>query len=313
MVYDYQKSEQEVAVRLIGEKPSFKKFRVSFSSKVHTGYTENDEVSGVYFEPRVEPAGPPAVLLHSWLTNRPTLPIYSHFAKMLATSGIPCILPALPYHLDRTPKGSLSGVRFLKENPTETLKSFRQAVVDIRTCLDWLEQRYRCHEFCIVGISLGAIIACICMGVDERLRRGVFILGGGDIGEIVWRGWATYILKKRAKITKELNKRLHEEYARYLEQVRSCRDLDSVKPFDDRFLFDPLTFAHLIWPRKVLMMNARFDPIIPRKSTVKLWNALGGPPIVWIPATHITSCFWQGFIWRKTVEFLKVLGSDPTN
>ena len=125
------------------------------------------------------------------------------------------------------------------------------------------------------------------MGVDERIKSSVFILGGGDIGSIVW------------------TKRFHEEYAGYLEQVRATGDLDEVKPADDRFLFDPLTFAHLIRPRKVLMINARFDLIIPRKSTMKLWRALRQPRIIWIPATHITSCLWQGFICRRTVGFLK--------
>ena len=271
-----------MAVKLVGEKPLFKKYKVSFPSKVRTDCPTNDEVSGVYFEPDVEARRPPTVLLHSWLTNRPILPIYSHFAKMVAISGSPCILPALPYHLDRTPKRSLSGVRFLKENPSETLKTFRQAVVDVRACLDWLEQRYGYREFSIVGISLGAILACICMGVEVRFRKGVFILGGGDVGEIVRSGLTTFFISKKAKI-----------------------GFDEYRQFQ---LFDPLTFAHLIRHRKVLMINARFDPVISRKSTMKLWHALGEPPIIWLPSTHITSCIFYGLIVKKTVEFLKFDG-----
>lgn len=282
MVYDYQRSGPDVAVKLVGEKPLFKKYRVSFPSKVQTGCHENDEVSGFYFEPKVEPRRPPTVLLHSWLTNRLVLPIYSHFANMVATSGIPCILPFLPYHLDRTPKMSLSGVRFLKEDPSETLKSFRQAVVDVRTCLDWLEQRYGYHEFSIVGISLGAVLACICMGVEARFKKGIFILGGGDMGEIVRSGLGTFFIRKKAKVGSDENRQSQ--------------------------LFDPLTFAHLIKQRKVLMINARFDPVIPRKSTMKLWHALGKPPIIWLPSTHITSCIFQGLIMKKTIEFLKFDG-----
>ena len=285
MLYDYPKSEIseiKVSVWLMGEGRAIKWYRFSFLSKVRTGCPTNDEVSGVYFEPKVEPRRPPTVLLHSWLTNRPILPIYSHFAKMIATSGSPCILPALPYHLDRTPKNSLSGARFLRLNPSETLRSFRQAVVDVRSCLDWLEQRYGYHEFSIVGISLGAILACVCMGVEPRLKRSVFILGGGDVGEIVGSGLTTFFIRKKARVG--------------LDENRQSQ------------LLDPLTFAHLIRHRKVLMINARFDPVIPRKSTMKLWHALGEPPIIWLPSTHITSCIFYAFIVKKTVEFLKFDG-----
>ncbi len=102
------------------------------------------------------------------------------------------------------------------------------------------------------------------------------------MGESVGSGQGTFCIRKKAKVGSDENRQSQ--------------------------LFDPLTFAHLIKQRKVLMINARFDPVIPRKSTMKLWHALGEPPIIWLPSTHITSCIFQGLIMKKTIEFLKFDG-----
>ncbi len=54
---------------------------------------------------------------------------------------------------------------------------------------------------------------------------------------------------------------------------------------------DPVTYAENVRGRnvKMLMLNARYDEIIPRQCTEALWRAFGEPEIVWWDAGHISA------------------------
>jgi hypothetical protein len=39
----------------------------------------------------------------------------------------------------------------------------------------------------------------------------------------------------------------------------------------------------------MLMLNARYDEVIPRECTESLWHALGEPEIVWWDAGHYSA------------------------
>ena len=50
------------------------------------------------------------------------------------------------------------------------------------------------------------------------------------------------------------------------EIVESFNSLDDLNNLPSYFRYDPSIFAKMIDPNKVLMINAIFDPFIPRKS-----------------------------------------------
>ena len=52
---------------------------------------------------------------------------------------------------------------------------------------------------------------------------------------------------------------------------------------------DPVTYADRLKDRKVLMLNASNDEIIPRQCTESLWKAAGKPKIVWYDSGHVTA------------------------
>jgi hypothetical protein len=91
---------------------------------------------------------------------------------------------------------------------------------------------------------------------------------------------------------------------KYLEEAEA-KGLENVTPPEESFWIDPMTFAHRLKGRPVLMINARWDGAIPKEATLDFWEAAGRPPIHWFPATHPTIWLWYPFIRAKIFGFLK--------
>jgi dienelactone hydrolase len=112
------------------------------------------------------------------------------FGTLLARCGVTCVQLSLPYHDERR----ATGVEFARELACEnlglTIRSNRQAVLDARACLTWLEQEGY-QRIGIVGVSIGASIASIVAAIDPRVRAAALLLMADDFAEAVWTGSAT--------------------------------------------------------------------------------------------------------------------------
>src|ERR1700719_1703305 len=58
-------------------------------------------------------------------------------------------------------------------NVGRTISSCRQAVIDIRCCIDWLQQQGY-EQFGILGTRLGSCYAFLAAALDSRVRVGAF-------------------------------------------------------------------------------------------------------------------------------------------
>jgi hypothetical protein len=127
------------------------------------------------------------VLLPYWNASRQA---GRPFGALLARCGVTCVQLSLPYHDER----ATSGVGFARELACEnlglTIRSNRQAVLDARACLTWLEQEGY-DRIGIVGVSIGASIASIVAAVDTRVRAAALLLMADDFADVVWTGSAT--------------------------------------------------------------------------------------------------------------------------
>ena len=84
--------------------------------------------------------------------------------------GISVLRLSLPYHDRRMPPELSHADYAVSANIGRTIDAGRQAVIDVRSCLDWLEmQGYT--EFGIVGTSLGSCYAFLTSSHDARLKR----------------------------------------------------------------------------------------------------------------------------------------------
>ena len=112
------------------------------------------------------------------------------FGALLARCGVTCVQLTLPYHDERRTTGVGFARELACENLGLTIRANRQAVLDARACLTWLEQEGY-QRIGIVGMSIGASIASIVAAVDRRVRAAALLLMADDFAEVVWTGSAT--------------------------------------------------------------------------------------------------------------------------
>jgi hypothetical protein len=112
------------------------------------------------------------------------------FGRLLAACGVTCVQLSLPYHDERQTPGTGFARELACENLGLTIRSNRQAVIDARACIDWLEQEgYR--RIGIVGVSIGASIGSIVAAIDARVRAAALLLMADDFADVIWTGSAT--------------------------------------------------------------------------------------------------------------------------
>ena len=122
-----------------------------FTSPVHSPYRENNLVNARWFPARGRRA---LVLLPHW--NSDAL-AYTGLCRVLNLMGISVLRLSMPYHDIRMPADTHRADYAVSANIGRTLDACRQAVIDVRCCLDWLEQKGY-NRLGILGTSLGSLL-----------------------------------------------------------------------------------------------------------------------------------------------------------
>ncbi len=227
-----------------------------------------------------------------------------YYPELFSKSGYPTLMPVLPYHFERTPPGKKSGTAFIKGTDVELAQRFDQAVTDILTCVDFLENE-GFKKINIMGFSFGGMISVIAMAIDKRVEKGVFVVTGGNYEYITWKSVATKILRISYEENKECNpQKCALKHLAFDKSARNCHFLSDLKNMPICFTYDPSIFAHLIPPRKTLFFKAAFDPFIPSASSDDLWKRLGKPKRYVLPSGHLSAhLIFKKFIAKKAIEF----------
>lgn len=172
-----------------GKLPSAQFLR--FTSPVRTKYPENDLVNARWYPaPAERMAGKPKqaiIVMPQWNADA-----FSHNAlcALFNRFGISALRLSKPYHDIRRPSEIERSDYACSSNIGRTVSACRQAVVDIRCCLDWLQsQGY--EQFGVLGTSLGSCYAFIASAHDERLRVNAFNHASLTFGDVVWTGQST--------------------------------------------------------------------------------------------------------------------------
>jgi cephalosporin-C deacetylase-like acetyl esterase len=188
-----------------------------------------------------------------------------------------------------------------------TFNFFRQGTLDIIKTVSILKNLgYK--EISVIGISLGSIFSIMSMALDKRIEKGVFILAGGDYSIITWKSPVMYKVReayKKKKITPESCFKARNLLKPFVESVKESKNPFNIKSNIICLYFDPLCFAPLIDPERVLMINGLFDFIIPRQATLRLHRALGKPKIIWFPTDHLYLYIFKKRIITYIKSFLR--------
>lgn len=200
------------------------------------------------------------------------------FCNALAQQGVAALFVKLPYYGPRRPPNNPR--RMISENPQETLEGMTQAIADIRTSTAFLASQ----EFIdparlgIFGISLGGITGSLALAIEPQLSSGCLMLAGGDLGTIAWE-------------SKELEKIRTKWLAAGKSQQEFLAILSDI---------DPVKYGARVKGKRLLMLNATDDEVIPKACTVSLWQSFGQPPIVWYNGGHYS------VIWHLPSAIVKV-------
>jgi dienelactone hydrolase len=275
-------------------------YDTSFISAAIPRLIGSDAVPAEYYRPQAQEPAPLVILLHGMGDTSLGPPRW--LARSLAAKGYACFVPRLVVYSTRTPKIKDPADHL---NSDEWFDAYRASVIEVKQVLDWAQTRPEIdrQKIAILGISFGAFVAALAMGVDNRIKAGILIEGAGNSVKI---NKLSRAIRTRYPGPPLDHDKLLKDYAEYLGQVDE-RGLDAVAVSNRGFLIDPLTYAPLIGKRPLLMINALNDEVFPRESTLDLWKATGKQAIMWLPGTHITIWLWYPLIRHRVETFLKLV------
>jgi len=161
-----------------------------FTYPVSTPHPENDLVNARWYPAQHKNKNKPRqamIVMPQWNADA-----FSHNAlcELFNRFGISCLRLSKPYHDTRRPAELERSDYAVSANLGRTISACRQAVADIRSCIDWLESE-GFEQFGILGTSLGSCYAFIAAAMDPRLRVCAFNHASTWFGDVVWTGQST--------------------------------------------------------------------------------------------------------------------------
>ena len=170
---------------------------------MHTPYPENNLANARWFPAKGKSA---IVLLPQWNSDALS---HNSLCRILNKLGISVLRLSMPYHDIRRPAEIQRADYAVSANIGRTLDATRQGVLDIRCCLDWLEQQGY-TKLGILGTSLGSCYAFLAAAHDARIKVAAFNHASTYVADVTWHGQSTRHV--RQGIEKEIS----------LERLRGC-------------------------------------------------------------------------------------------
>lgn len=203
---------------------------------------------------------PVIIMLHGWNGENCYRLLFPLLARRFRRLGISLLSFQLPCHgKRRAPVGP--GNDFISPDLSAMVRSTHQALADAQSLIGWLKQE-GCGPIGIWGISLGAWLAGLLAGNDDRLS---------------WAVLMTPIVR--------LDRAIQElEFCAPIRRSLAGREI----PFKGLNLTEhhPLMDRH-----NVLLVEGRHDLFAPPAGVEELWKAWGCPPIERLDHGHMTMLF----------------------
>jgi dienelactone hydrolase len=259
---------------------------VAFPSPVTTPQPNNNTIHCEYFCPAQAGKKPAVVVLHILGGD---FDLSRLFCRALASNGVAGLFMIMPHYGPRKQPGSPA--RMISIDPEETVRGMTQAVLDVRQAAAWLadQDEIDANQLGVMGISLGGITSALAVSLEPRFNKACLILAGGDMGEVAWTSTEMAAVREHWKKTGGSKESL----------------------FAALKVIDPITYARPVAGRKILMLNARRDEVVPQACTESLWRAFGQPEIVWWDAGHYTAVRYIFEAMAKAVQFFQPTVQQP--
>jgi dienelactone hydrolase len=252
-------------------------YTLTFPSPVTTRHESNNTVPCEYYVPKGASKRPAAVVLD---ILDGALVVSRAQALWLAQHGIPALVVQMAYYGPRRPKESKE--RLLSVDVDKSVANITQTVLDCRRAVAWLESRPEvdANKIGLVGTSLGSFVGGVVAGVEPKIKTACLLLGGGGLVD-------------------SFNQ--HPKAGPVLGMLALVGITpDKLKKMIDPV--DPLTYADKLKGKKLLLIAASRDDVVPPVAMKTLWEATGKPTLVWVDATHVGAALYLLPMMRDVVK-----------
>lgn len=237
-----------------------------FTSPVSTPHPENDLVNARWFPAKGKRA---VIVLPHWNANGIA---YNALGPIFNRFGISMLRLSKPYHDIRRPLETARSDFAVSPNICRTIDAARQAIADIRSCVDWLEMQGK-ESIGLVGTSLGSCYAFLAGAHDRRLKVNVFNHASTYFADVVWTGQSTRHVREGL-----------ENGGLTLERLRQAWLCISPMAYFDKFAR---------FPKKLLMIYGRYDltflPEYSRQVRAEFERRKADLKTVELPCGHYTT------------------------
>jgi len=220
---------------------------LTFTSAIESPWPENNRVHAQLFQARR--SGPAVVVLAQWNSRWEE---QQNVCRWLNRLGITAVKLSLPYHDRRAIPGHPRADHLVGPNIGLTLQANRQAVLDVKRTLRWLE-REGYDRLGILGTSVGSCLAFLTMAHEPALRAGAFLHVSTYFGDVLAAGLTT----------SNVWQTLREELS--LDDVRRYFSPISPYPYINRLHGTR---------KKILAISGRYDPTFPHELTNDFLTAI---------------------------------------
>lgn len=237
-----------------------------FTSAVRTPFPENNRMHALWY-PAEKSRRRAVIVLPHWNAH---LEQHMGLCKGIRMLGISALRLSPPYHDVRMPAELHRADYAVSSNIGRTIDATRQAVVDVRSCVDWLEQQGY-DRIGIVGTSLGSCYAFLASAHEPRLQVNVFNHCSSYFADVVWTGLSTQHIKQ--SVEQEIELKCLREVWRAISPV---------------YYMDQ--FAR--WPKKSKFIYALYDttflPELSRDVIARIQGRGIDNEVVTLPCGHYT-------------------------
>jgi hypothetical protein len=270
-----------------------------FTSAMRTPYPKNDVANARWYEARPHGGRPKQamIVMPQWNADA-----FSHnvLCEMFNKFGVSALRLSKPYHDVRRPAELERSDYAVSANVGRTIAACRQAVIDVRSCVDWLiTQGYQ--HIGVLGTSLGSAYAFIAAAMDPRIRVCAFNHVSTQFGDVVWTGQSTRHVKaafEHAGLTQD--------------EVRAMFAGVSPMSFMQQFADSGAAAAGLL-ARRSLIIHATYDLTFVEKYSLQVVSNFNKFGMDYesrvLPCGHYTTgetpykymdgWFMGSFVWRE--------------
>jgi dienelactone hydrolase len=253
-------------------------YALTFPSPVTTKHASNNTVHAEFFVPKGATKRPAAVVLD---ILDGTQVVGRAEALWLAQHNIPALIVHMAYY---GPRRAGSRERLLSTDVEKSVANITQTVLDCRRAVAWLETRPEVDagKLAVVGTSLGSLVGGVVAGAEPKVKSACLLLGGGGLVD----SFAEHPMAGPVLVTLAV----------------AGVTTDKLKALIDPV--DPLTYADRLKGKRLLLIAASRDDVVPPAAMKRLWEGTGKPPLVWVDETHIGAAVHMFQMMRAVVKHL---------